>query len=395
MDICLDHLDLETRSLAVKILRQDIKEAMENMKGKQGQFDYDSKVALDAYLADLEAQAALSWDRAMAQSMVQAVHQDESIIAAAVAQEEQAANDRRAALQLHRRGHLPKHPEPSKSDDNAIIDDELRTKLEAGYNLISREDDKGNDHDYPRRPAKFRPCAICTENTPFHDLARLACSHEYCRGCLKHVFTLSLTDEVVYPPRCCKQLIPETETQIQIFLGGELLGKFLARKLEMETPNRTYCHRRDCTTFIPPQGIQGDIGICPKCHCSTCCICKEAAHQGFDCPQDESAQHLLEMAAREGWKQCFGCGRMVELGYGCNHISKSSWTSSHVASHQTLTALSQPADAELTSVTYAARPGKRWESQESVGALCLTRTCLPSRPHRKPLKTQHSTSSPR
>lgn len=322
MDICLDHLDLETRSLAIKILRQDVREALENMKGKQGQFDYDSKIALDAYLADLEAQTALESDRAMAQSMVQAVHQDESVIAAAVAQEEQAQSDRRAALQLHRSGHLPRIPKPSNPDDNSIIDDERRTELEARYNLRP-QDAIDDSHDYPRKPAKVRPCIACTETKQFDDLVRLPCSDEYCRDCLKTLFTMSLTDETLYPPRCCGQIISETETQIRIFLGGELLGKFLARKLEMETPNRTYCHRHDCTNFIPPQGIQGDSGTCPKCFSKTCCICKGAAHQGSDCPQDESGQTLLELAAREGWKKCFGCGRMVELRYGCNHISTS------------------------------------------------------------------------
>lgn len=338
MDISLDHLDLETRSLAIRILRQDIADSMASMKGKQGHSDYDSMVARDAYLADLEAQTALASDKAMAQSMVQAVHYDESMIAAAVAQEEQASSDRRAALQLHRSGRLPRRPEPSEPDDSTIIDDELRMKLEARYNC-RRRDGVDNGNAYPQKLPIIRQCLICREMTDFTDLARLPCSHDYCSGCLQHLFTSSLTDETLYPPRCCKLAIPETEIEVRICLGGELLGRFLARKLEMETPNRTYCHRRDCTTFIPPQGIQGDSGTCPRCESKTCCICKEAAHQGSDCPQDEAAQILLDLGAQEGWKQCFGCGRMVELGYGCNHISKSNSPRSYVSGHQTLTAL--------------------------------------------------------
>lgn len=392
MDICLDHLDLETRSLAIKMLRQDAKEALENMKGKQGQFDYDSKVALDAYLADLEAQTALALDRAMAQSMVQAIHHDERIIAAAVAQEEQAASDRQAALQLHRSGNLPQNPKPSKPDDNAIIDDELREKLEGRYNNRPRGDIH-EGHDYPQKRTKTRPCLICYQEMDCCDLTRLPCSHEYCQGCLRDLFTKCLTDETMYPPRCCRQLIPETEMQIRIVLGGELLGKFLARKVEIETPNRTYCHRRDCTTFIPSQGIQGDSGTCPKCQSQTCCICKEAAHQGSDCPKDESAQILLELGAREGWKKCFGCGRMVELGYGCNHISKLSCPRCSLSSQQILTVLLQPVDAELSSATYVVRLGKRRVTQRNANAPCLTRKSLPARPRRQLLSSQSSTSS--
>lgn len=330
MDIKLEDMDLQTRSLAITILRQDIQEAMKNMTGEQYQFEYDSQVALDTYLAELEAQPVLASDRTMAQSMVQAVHHDDGIIAAAIAQEKQADNDRKSALKLHENGHLPRNPEPSNSHDNGILDDEIRIQLEAEYNMRPRDDNEDDDHIYPRRPAKIRPCLICDEKVQFNDLARLPCSHEYCRGCLKDLFTMCLTDETLYPPRCCKQTIPETETQVQVFLGPQLLGRFLARKLEMDTPKRTYCHRPDCNKFIPPQGIKGDNGTCPKCESKTCCICKGAAHQGSDCPQDESARSLMELASWTGWKRCFQCGRMVELSYGCNHICELSCPSSHV-----------------------------------------------------------------
>lgn len=324
MDIHLDHLDSQTRSLVIELLRLDVEEAMTEMAGKEDQFVRDSKAALDTYLADLDAQTVVASDRTMAKSIVRAVHYDEGIIAAAMAQEKQADSDRKAALQLHETGRLPRPTEPSHADDYSGIDDERRFDLEAEYNLRPRDDNEGSDHDYPHRLAKFRSCAICFEKIEFRDLARMPCSHEYCRGCLRELFETVLVDETLYPPRCCAQRIPETEMQIQSFLGGDLLGKFLARKLEMETPNRTYCHRPDCSAFIPPQGIKCDNGTCPKCRSRTCCICKGASHQGSYCPQDESVQDLLRMASEEGWKRCFRCGRMVELSYGCNHICKPS-----------------------------------------------------------------------
>lgn len=328
MDICLDHLDLETRSLAIKILRQDVREALENMKDKQGQFDYDSKIALDAYLADLEAQTALESDRAMAQSMVQAVRHDDGLVAELLAQEAQAESDRRAALQLHENGHLPDPSQHLQPDENADISDELRTKLEARYNLPPRDDDEDiysadlAIQNLSLRPKKVRQCLICTESFAFHDLARLPCAHEYCRECLQQLFTSSLTDETLFPARCCRQNIPVTETQIQIFLGGRLVGKYLARKVEMESPNRTYCHEPACSTFVPPQGVKNDVATCPKCQSKTCSICKAAAHIGIDCPKDEAAQQVLALAKEQGWKQCSACNRVVELKEGCNHMSK-------------------------------------------------------------------------
>ncbi|POS71645.1 IBR finger domain-containing protein [Diaporthe helianthi] len=323
MDISLDHLDLGTRKIVIAILRSDAKEDMAETTRQGDRRAYDTKVALDTYLADLEAQTVLAADRTMAQSMVQAVHRDESIIAAAVAQENQAESDRKAALQFHQTGRLPPHTQakPSGHDQNPSIDDERRAQLEEEYNLRLQDDNEDDDHTYSRRPQKVRSCASCLEKVQFHDLIQLPCSHEYCRGCLKHLFTACLTDEGLYPPRCYNQTIPETETQVQRFLGGELLGKFLARKLEMETPNKTYCYKLECSAFIPPQGIKGDIAACPKCQAKTCSICKAPAHEGTDCPDDESAQQLLQMAKKEGWKQCYACHKVVELSYGCNHIS--------------------------------------------------------------------------
>ncbi|KAG6368555.1 hypothetical protein INS49_002768 [Diaporthe citri] len=327
MDICLDHLDLQTRSLVIKILRQDADEAKAKMRGKPGQLVYDSKIAFDAYLADLEAQTAFLLDKAMAESIAQAVHRDDDIVAAALAQERQAASDRRAALQLHEHGRLPQIPQRSQPAENAEIDDELRAKLEARYNLPPRDDNEDiYSADIPiqnlsLRPKKVRPCLICTESFAFHDLARLPCAHEYCRGCLQELFTKSLTDETLFPARCCRKNIPVTEIQIQIFLGGQLVGKYLAKKVEMETPNRTYCHRPACSTFVPRQGIKNDIATCPKCHDKTCSICKAAAHKGTDCPKDEAAQQLLDLAKEQGWKQCYACNKLVELTVGCNHMT--------------------------------------------------------------------------
>lgn len=329
MDVHLDHLDLQTRSLVIKMLRQDLAEAMVKMKGRPGLVDYDRKVAIDFHLADLEVQTAILSDRVLAHSIVQAVRHDDIIIAATVAQERQAESDRQAALLLLNQDHLPENAECPQPDDHANIDDELRGRLEARYNLPAHDDD---DDIYspgvltlhiPLRQKNCRPCLICAESFPVDELARLPCSHDYCRGCLQKLFTSSLTDETLFPARCCRQKIPEMEPKIQIFLGGELLSKYMAKKVEMETPNKTYCHRPDCSTFIPPQNIENDVANCPKCQKKTCSICKAATHQGTDCPKDEAAQQLLDLAKQKGWKQCHACNKVVELTYGCNHISKS------------------------------------------------------------------------
>lgn len=200
-------------------------------------------------------------------------------------------------------------------DDNKVATELALADLEAQtrylYTLTPRDD---ND---------TRECLICTESFRSHNLALLPCHHEYCRGCLRQLFTSALTDESLIPVRCCRQNIVDTEFRVQVLLGHELLGKYRAKKVEVETPNRTYCHKQECSAFIPPQHIVSDLATCPECQATTCSICKAATHEGTDCPEDEAAQQLLEMANGEGWKQCHACNTVVELMEGCNHMSES------------------------------------------------------------------------
>jgi hypothetical protein len=101
------------------------------------------------------------------------------------------------------------------------------------------------------------------------------------------------------------------------------IGRFLAKKIEFETPNRIYCSKPSCSTFIPPQGIKNDVVTCIRCSTLTCAVCKKAAHANSDCPDDPAAQQLLQLATQEGWQKCYSCARFVELEHGCNHISQS------------------------------------------------------------------------
>lgn len=193
-----------------------------------------------------------------------------------------------------------------------------------GNDEVDEEDDIYNDDSAPgyaaTRPVAKSRCCTCGDDVPFYDAARAPCGHEYCRGCLRELFTLSLTDETLFPPRCCREPIPADKDRF--FLTSKLLAEFQARKVEMETPDRTYCHVPECSKFIAPDNIEHQIGKCVTCNARTCSVCKAAAHVG-DCPEDPATKVLEGIAAENGWKRCGGCRRMVDLMSGCNHISKS------------------------------------------------------------------------
>ncbi|KAJ6441082.1 hypothetical protein O9K51_06876 [Purpureocillium lavendulum] len=162
-------------------------------------------------------------------------------------------------------------------------------------------------------------CTCCEESYPKTTMALLPCSHIYCRRCLNTVFERASVEQSLFPPRCCAQAIPLDDNLDH--LTAETVAKFKAKLVEFTTPNRTYCHRQTCSAFVPPSAIADGVGTCVHCNAKTCTTCKGPEHEGGDCPDDPATQEILEIAKRNGWKQCRSCNRIIERNGGCNQIS--------------------------------------------------------------------------
>jgi hypothetical protein len=172
--------------------------------------------------------------------------------------------------------------------------------------------------------ASSRRCAACQEHVRFFDMARVPCSPEYCRDCLQDLFRASMTDDSLFPPRCCRQ--PITTGSVRVFLTAELVMQYEQKKIELDTPGRTYCSNPLCSAFIRLEDITDEQASCPDCGTVTCTLCKATSH-GRDCPADTSLQQVLQTADENGWQRCYSCRRLVELDIGCNHISQTNFQS--------------------------------------------------------------------
>ncbi|CAN8097457.1 unnamed protein product [Discula destructiva] len=328
-------MDEATSRLILQLQTEDVETLSRNGKGKQRQGEVDDfAYALQLYQTDLEATSTSVSDSQMAASLAQAARRDGALVTELMAQESQAAQDRRIALAINEgqdadtafRAHAE-----APANGHLYIDDDLLDSL-AALNVVHHaeefQDDDGEiqtessswaaSRPRPSTTTPQRQCVICMGNFPEHNTARAPCGDSYCRPCLVELFTRSLTDESLFPPRCHGQHIP-AETHRDL-LGAPLLGRFLAQKLEFETPNRTYCYRPQCTAFIPPQFVHDEVARCVRCGDSTCAICKKRTHSG-DCPEDTATQDLLSFAQEAGWQRCYSCRRLVELRTGCNHIT--------------------------------------------------------------------------
>ncbi|GKT51693.1 putative E3 ubiquitin-protein ligase mug30 [Colletotrichum spaethianum] len=267
--------------------------------------------------------------------MAKAKELDGCLISTLVNQEKQAAQDREVALRLSRGGQVDEDSSTDAAQEKASADadEELLSTFKSLYVSTDGYDDPSDQTESSTWPASTgqitetakavkrdkRKCSSCFSNYASTEVARCPCSHEYCRHCLQTFFETSLTDEFLFPPRCCGKRIPAKDNQQ--FLPSKLIEEFQAKALELSTPNRTYCHKPTCSTFIPKDFIKADIAFCQRCMNSTCVMCKGAEHKDQDCAQDILTQDLLQIAAANGWQRCFSCRRIVELEHGCNHIT--------------------------------------------------------------------------
>jgi hypothetical protein len=175
----------------------------------------------------------------------------------------------------------------------------------------------------------------------------------------------------LFLPRCCGETI--TPASVRLFLTAEVVEEYQKKKIEFETPNRTYCSAVSCSIFIPPEHIQVDCGTCPACSTQTCTMCKAEWHGNQDCPSDIGLQLVLATASQEGWKRCT-CGRMIEHNLGCNHMT---YVPARMTSHllSILTVRAIVASADTNSVTNAALSGRPATARSSP--------CVVSSPRQK------------
>lgn len=163
-------------------------------------------------------------------------------------------------------------------------------------------------------------CVACGGKKSYFEVLTVPCGHEYCKPCLHEHFTLSFTDESLFPPRCCRQPIDPKAEDIAFYMTRQLTERFEEKEIEFATTDKTYCAATNCGSFIRPTHISEDKAHCQKCQTLTCIFCKKQAHCG-ECPDDPNLQATLDLAHEEGWRQCGRCKRMIELRSGCYHIT--------------------------------------------------------------------------
>ena len=166
-------------------------------------------------------------------------------------------------------------------------------------------------------------CTACIDQIKWSEYIPLSCRHGYCLECVMRLFQRAMMDETLFPPQCCGMNIPLARVRSQVTTDFE--AAFLERQMDMDTPasERTYCANQTCSTFLKPSvdDLRCNKTYCTKCHTRTCITCKAVTHNSDYCPQDPAIVSLMAIAASQGYKQCPSCHLLIELTFGCNHIT--------------------------------------------------------------------------
>ncbi|KAE8350698.1 hypothetical protein BDV28DRAFT_33691 [Aspergillus coremiiformis] len=174
-----------------------------------------------------------------------------------------------------------------------------------------------------RRAPPKEACAGCLETMPANELVDLPCQHKYCDRCIREMAVTGIADEQFFPPRCCSRKVPSEI--ILPMLPPKERELFMSKANEYATPiaDRWYCPVPTCGRWIPPNAVKGEKSqtqACPYCGTGICSGCRGISHNSGDC-SDTGLSAVLEVARLQRWQRCFNCGAVVELIFGCDHIT--------------------------------------------------------------------------
>lgn len=158
-------------------------------------------------------------------------------------------------------------------------------------------------------------CGDENDNTSFS----APCKHSYCDDCLASYVESALEPDGVFPPRCCNLSI--TLQSARAHLQRDLINRYEEKHADIVAACSLPCAQPGCCVVIPPEKIVEGLGHCLACNNYTCTSCRLQEHKDKPCPTDAERELLMKLAKEKGWQACYRCNNMIELNFGCNHMT--------------------------------------------------------------------------
>lgn len=145
------------------------------------------------------------------------------------------------------------------------------------------------------------------------------CKHHYCDDCLASYVESALEPDGIFPPLCCN--LPITLQSARAHLCHDLIKRYEEKHAEIVAVCSLLCAQPGCCVVIPPEKVVGGLGHCLACNNNTCTKCRLQEHKDQPCPTDTEQEDLTRLAKEQGWQACYRCNNMIELNFGCNHMT--------------------------------------------------------------------------
>ncbi|KAF8189939.1 hypothetical protein K438DRAFT_1832370 [Mycena galopus ATCC 62051] len=239
-----------------------------------------------------------------------------------------------------------------------------RTKTALMVADLSDDSDDEDEHGIAEVPANGTRRA--PRKPVVHGIQLASCKHHFCGACLaQHMYRClnlvfdpaqygtvikmpapaTLGRRAEFPISCPTCQVKPGEEAVEI---GDMTARLVLGDSNMDewnharflsTLNLIYCPHNGCDEEFDaddvapaPSGVNHAATLvqCPRCRGSLCKSCKVVWHDNLTCvqyqalPLNERAPEdvaFANLAAQEKWRRCPKCSAMVELKFGCNHIT--------------------------------------------------------------------------
>lgn len=165
-----------------------------------------------------------------------------------------------------------------------------------------------------------RPTCISCDDKNDANLFAAPCKHGYCDECLASYVKSALEPDGNFPPGCCN--LPITLQSARPHLHYDWVKSYEERYAEINAACSLLCARPGCCVVIPQEKIVEGLGHCTACNNYTCTRCRLQKYRDKLCPTDAEQEDLLKLAKEKGWCRCYRCNNMIELNFGCNHMTR-------------------------------------------------------------------------
>ncbi|KAI8995299.1 hypothetical protein BD414DRAFT_410253 [Trametes punicea] len=314
-------------SLIAKLSLEDVNELRSQHVGARSDGTLtDEELALELFAEEATVLDTFARDMRVAQSLGRALESDADLLDDMARLEEMARRDREFAIAIaegrrptyhavQQQGRVLRSQNPQKDTfRHSSCRDFIAFHGPIHWLLF---DLRSNSRGAVSRH-RGESCVICRD--PIEDpIVRAPCGDTYDVGCLVDLYRAATVDESLFPPACCRQ--PFNFDEVRVHLDEKLIKLVEKKTIEFGTKNRVYCYRPTCSTFLGAATTFARKLLCTTCWAYTCGHCKGAGHDSLAPCASAEDEAVVALAEQAGWRRCPGCGHLVELSFGCYHMT--------------------------------------------------------------------------